>query len=117
MKVTQLVEQLQVCGVSIELDRDELVLRPGSKVPAELLAEVRQCKGEIIAFLGQEPMECETTEKGLVGDGQPPPSDRPPANETEFRRLMDHLADPVAFAAWIEWAMHYTDPAEEGTSY
>lgn len=59
----------------------------------------------------------ELNEKSLdgtryYGDGQPPPLDRPPANETELRRLMDHLKDPQGFAAWLEWAMSYTDPAE-----
>ena len=48
-----------------------------------------------------------------LGDGQPPPLDRPPDTEMELRRLIDRLADPVAFAAWLEWAMNYNDPAEE----
>lgn len=47
-----------------------------------------------------------------VGDGLPPPLDRPPETEMELRRLIDHLEDPVAFTAWLEWAMNRTDPAE-----
>ena len=47
-----------------------------------------------------------------VGDGQAPPLNRPPVNEQELRRLIDKLADPEAFARWLEWAMSYTDPSE-----
>jgi hypothetical protein len=39
--------------------------------------------------------------------------DRPPATEAELRRLIDYLADPVAFAEWFERLMQQTDPAEE----
>mgnify|MGYP000430384082 CR=1 FL=1 len=46
-------------------------------------------------------------------DGQPPPLNRPPQTEQELRRLIDHLADPEAFARWLEWAMNYSDPEEE----
>ena len=40
----ELLEQLRSCGVSVSVDQDELVLRPGNKVPADLLPEVRQHK-------------------------------------------------------------------------
>ena len=46
-------------------------------------------------------------------DGQLPPLDRPPQNEQELRRWMDHTADPEAFVRWLEWAMNYTDPVED----
>ena len=39
---TELLGQLNACEVSVSLDRDELVLRPGSRVPPDLLAEVRE---------------------------------------------------------------------------
>ena len=52
-----------------------------------------------------------TLSSSKVGDGPPP--DRPPQTEQELRRLIDHLADPEAFTRWIDWAMSYTDPAEE----
>ena len=48
-----------------------------------------------------------------VGDGQLPPLDRPPTSEMELRRLIDFLADPVAFAQWFARLMQQTDPAEE----
>jgi hypothetical protein len=47
-----------------------------------------------------------------VGDGQLPPLGRPPANEAELRRLVDHLNDPVRFAEWFEKLMEQTDPSE-----
>ena len=51
MGAAELLGQLRSCGVSVALDRDELVLRPGSKVPARLLFEVRQRKSGILAVL------------------------------------------------------------------
>ena len=57
MGAVELVERLRSCGVSVTLDRDELVLRPGSQVPPELLAKVRQHKADLLALLaGEEPV-------------------------------------------------------------
>ena len=100
-QAAELIEQLQSFGVSVSVDQDELVLRPGNKVPADLLPEVRQHKAGIIEHLR------------AVGDGQPPPLDRPPKTDQELRRWMDHTTDPEVFARWLEWAMNYSDPAEE----
>ena len=100
----ELLEQLQSCGVSVSVDQDELVLRPGNKVPADLLPEVRQHKAGIIEQLR------------AVGDGQPPPLDRPPKTEKELRRVIDHLAEPEAFERWLDWAMSRTDPADDSHS-
>ena len=83
------------------MDHGELVLRPGNKVPTDLLPEVRQHKAGIIEQLR------------VVGDGQPPPLGRPPKTEKELRRWMDHTADPEVFAQWLEWAMSYTAPVED----
>ena len=47
----ELLEQLRSCGVSVSLDHDELVLRPGSKVPDDVLAEVRHHKADLVALL------------------------------------------------------------------
>ena len=101
-EAVELLERLQSCGVSVSLDRNELVLRPASKIPPALLGEVRQHKAEIIQEL-----------RPAYGDGEAPPLDRPPETEQEFRRLIDHLGDPEAFTRWLEWAMTYTDPAEK----
>ena len=58
---------------------------------------------------------CERSERSAIrfADGQLPPLDRPPQNEQELRRWMDHTADPEAFARWLEWAMNYTDLVED----
>ena len=103
-QAAELLEQLQSFGVSVSVDQDELVLRPGNKVPADLLPEVRQHKAGIIEHLR------------AVGDGQPPPLDRPPKTEKELRRLIDHLAEPEAFERWLDWAMNRTDPADDSHS-
>ena len=47
----ELLEQLRFRGVSVFVDHDELVLRPGSKVPRDLLAEVRHHKADLMALL------------------------------------------------------------------
>ena len=47
----ELLEQLRSCGVSVSLDHDELVLRPGSKVSRDLLAEVWHHKADLVALL------------------------------------------------------------------
>jgi hypothetical protein len=82
------------------------VVEPGSKVPRELVSEIRQRKAEILGLIGQG--------KATVGDGHPPSLDRPPETEMELRRLIDYLNDPVVFAGWFERLMRQTDPAEAG---
>ena len=65
---------------------------------------------------GQPPVHCEISEirsdQPHHGDGLPPPLDRPPETEMELRRLIDYLATPENFAAWLAWAMETMDPAE-----
>ena len=100
-QAAELLEQLQSFGVSVSVDQDELVLRPGNKVPADLLPEVRQHKAGIIEQLRP------------AGGGQAPPLNRAPQTEQELRRLIDHLADYEAFDQWLEWAITYTDSVED----
>ena len=102
MAAIELLEQLRDCGVSVTVDIDELVLRPGSRIPSALLLEVRQHKHELIE-------ELTTT----FGDGQLPPLDRPPKTEEELRRWMDYTADPKRFAERFDWAMKRFDPSED----
>ena len=101
MEAIELLDHLRACGVSVLVDREELVLRPASKIPPNLLEEVRQHKAAIVHELSQR-----------YGDGVLPPFARPPATEQELRRLMDYIADSDTFDAWLDWAMGYTDPAE-----
>ena len=51
MAALELLEKLEDCGVSVLVDHEELVLRPASKIPPNLLVEVRQQKAEIIQEL------------------------------------------------------------------
>ena len=61
---------------------------------------------------GYERNEINEITPRTYSDGQLPPLDRPPETEQELRRLIDHLADPVNFAAWLERVMDTKDPAE-----
>ena len=42
MGATEILERLGACGVHIRVDGDELVLRPASKIPSDLLAQVKE---------------------------------------------------------------------------
>ncbi len=101
MEAIELLEQLRDCDVSVTVEIDELVLRPGSRIPSDLLLEVRQHKQELIQELTK-----------TYGDGVLPPLDRPPATEQELRRWMDYTSDPKQFAERFDWAMKHFDPSE-----
>ena len=60
----ELLEPLRSGGVSVSLDHDELVLRPGSKVPDDVLAEVRHHKADLVALL--TPIWPPTDAAGLI---------------------------------------------------
>ena len=106
MNAAEVLNRLTELGITARTAGGKLLLQPGSKVPADLLDEVRENKPEILAHLRRELQS--------VGDGQPPPLDRPPQNEQELRRLIDYLAQPELFDAWFDWAMSHMDPAELG---
>ena len=96
MDATAILNELHGLGVKVCLNGQKLQMEPGSLVPPDLLAEVRQHKAEIINELQ-------------------PLLDRPPETEQELRRLTDHLADPEEFDRWLAWAMTTFDPAESQT--
>ena len=50
----ELLGQLRSCDISVSVDKDELVLRPASKVPPELLTEVRKHKHELVELLSSD---------------------------------------------------------------
>ena len=56
-------EQLQSRGVSVSLDRDELVLRSASEVPSDLLAQVKEHKVEMHDQLSAQICECLDVER------------------------------------------------------
>jgi hypothetical protein len=98
-----LLEKATAAGLNVKTDGDKLVIlgpRSAEGLAMELLAQ----KAEIVRLLPRLERK--------VGDGNKPPLDRPPASETELRRLIDYLADPVAFSSWFESLMGRSDPAE-----
>lgn len=101
MTSTEVLDRLHELGVRVDLNGTNVRMNPASKIPPDLLDEVRQHKAEIIQEL-----------RLTYGDGQPSPADKPASTEPELRRIIDHLADPDTFEQWLDWAMTYTDPAE-----
>ena len=53
MNSAQILDRLHDLGVTVHLNGAKVRMEPGSKVPAELLAEVRQHKTEVLALLQQ----------------------------------------------------------------
>ena len=104
MNASALVDDLRRRGVEFAAAGDRLRFRPAEAITPQELESLTAHKGEILTLLrgGRLP----------YGDGQPPPLDRPPADETELRRWMDYTADPEKLAERSEWAMAYFDPAE-----
>jgi hypothetical protein len=95
MTSSQILDELQVLGVAVQVNGPNIRLDPINSVPPGLMAEIRQQKPELIRELRE------------------PYADKPPETEQELRQLMDHLEDPENFTKWLEWAMGYTDPAED----
>jgi hypothetical protein len=106
MQAAEILDTFKRLGITAYVKGDKLVCEPGSKLPPELVPEIRQHKAEIMNLVCKR--------KAQVGDGRLPPLDRPPATETELRRLIDYLDEPVAFAKWFEALMQPIDPAENG---
>jgi hypothetical protein len=91
MTAQELLTRLRSQGITLVVSGDGLKCRgKQSVVTSEVLETLRQHKSEVLALLRP------------VGDGQPPPLERPPETEQELRRLIDHLGDPVAFRQWLE---------------
>ena len=55
MGAVELLKELQTLGVEVTADGEEIVLRPGARVPAKMLGPLRQAKNEIMALLTQDP--------------------------------------------------------------
>ena len=81
MTSTEILDRLHDLGVTVQANGLKVRLEPASKVPAELLAQVKEHKPEIIRELRQP-----------YGDGQPPSQDRQPTKEPEsLERLITRL--------------------------
>lgn len=55
MGAVELLKELEILGVEVTVDGDEVVLRPGARVPAEMLDPLRQAKADIMALLTYVP--------------------------------------------------------------
>ena len=99
------LQQAHEAGLTVWVEGGHLQVE-GEPTPKALAAveTLREHKVEVLSFLRR------------VGDGQPPPLDRPPKTEKELRRLIDHLAEPEAFERWLDWAMNRTDSANDSHS-
>ena len=53
MDATEVLDRLSAMGVTAWASGEKLLLEPGSKVPPELLIEVRQCKRDILDLLSR----------------------------------------------------------------
>ena len=51
MGAAELLKELEILGVEVTADGDEMVLRPGARVPSDMLGSLRQAKAEIMALL------------------------------------------------------------------
>ena len=58
MDVAAVLDRLTAIGVTVDVDGDELVLRPGSLVPDLMLEEVRAVKPELLTYLSWSCMDC-----------------------------------------------------------
>jgi hypothetical protein len=53
MEAVAIIEELARLGVTVRVMGPKLLLEPGSKVPADLVGEVKACKVELLALLGR----------------------------------------------------------------
>ena len=97
MQASEILEFCQENGVQLWVNGETLQYKPASKVPPELLPEIREHKLEIMA---------------LLPNPLPAAFDRPPQSREETVELMDYLADPVVFGRWFDNLMGQCDPAE-----
>jgi len=51
MGAVELLQELETLGISVSVDGVELVLRPGARVPSEMMGPLREAKTEIMALL------------------------------------------------------------------
>jgi hypothetical protein len=69
MEPTAILATLEQLGITTEANGDKLVMVPGSKVPPELVAEVRQHKSEIMALLSRKECAKSPFQSNALTDG------------------------------------------------
>ena len=55
MGAVELLKELETLGVSVSVDGDEMVLRPGGRVPTDMMGPLRRAKDEIMTLLTHVP--------------------------------------------------------------
>jgi hypothetical protein len=63
MQATEILNTFKKLGVNAYVNGDKLVCEPGSKLPRDLLPEIREHKAEIMALLSQAPSKKPTPEE------------------------------------------------------
>ena len=66
MNAVEVVETLLNLGVSLRSDGSKLLLEPGSKVPPELVSDIRRYKPEILQLLGSPSDDCDDSTATLL---------------------------------------------------
>ena len=66
MNAVEVVETLQNLGVSVRSNGSKLLLEPGSKVPPELVSDIRRYKPEILQLMRSTPDECDDSTAALL---------------------------------------------------
>ena len=51
MDATAMLVRLENLGVSLTIDGDDVVARPGNRVPRELIPEMKACKPQLVELL------------------------------------------------------------------
>ena len=95
MGAVELLEELQSCGVAVFLDQDELVLRPGSQVPPDLIPILKQSKPEIVEHLRRWDKERQQQRYQQVYSGDGP-------NEGELAEIERRVNEAGYVLCWSE---------------
>ena len=98
MTVEDVLTESRRLGIVLEAHGSTLRYRaPQGMLSPELKDALRHHKAQILALLRRQP-------ERPVGDGQPPPLDRPPQTRAELARLIDYLANPAESARLPDYA-------------
>ena len=77
-----LIRRLEAAGVTVSTDGGDLVIRPASRVPSDLVATIKAHKIELVEFLDR-----------TIGDDRPDTGDRIAGLPTEAYDDSDRLAE------------------------
>ena len=111
MNASEILAECQRRGIILTSDGETLRYKaPKGAITEDLKSALKENKPAILALLGGTSRR--NFQEHQVSDRQLPDLSRPPSTKKELAWLIDYLADPEAFAAWLERLMQQTDPAE-----